>query len=178
MAVWDTDAFVKLNQIEAACELIVSNKADFVIPYDGRFLDTGPGIRMQYLETGDFSVLEKNMNYMTAPYGVHACGGGFIARRETYIECGMENENFYGWGQEDGERVKRWQLLGKRVTRVPGPMFHLYHPRGLNSGYLSAAHREKMIGEYNRIAGMLAAALRQEIRTWPHMQRHLSKLPE
>jgi predicted glycosyltransferase involved in capsule biosynthesis len=49
----------------------------------------------------------------------------------------MENENFYGWGVEDDERVKRMEVLGFSINRVQGPMFHLWHPRGKNSWYAS-----------------------------------------
>jgi hypothetical protein len=47
-----------------------------------------------------------------------------------------ENENFYGWGAEDEERVKRWEILGLKLKRVHGPVFHFEHP-GNNSWFAS-----------------------------------------
>jgi len=78
----------------------------------------------------------------------------------------MENENFIGWGQEDGERVCRWHKLNKRVIRLNGPLFHLNHPRGTNSKFLSENHRIKQINEYYRIETMSKNRLKQEISLW------------
>ena len=58
-----------------------------------------------------------------------------MANRQTYVDAGLENENFYGWGLEDGERYYRWLNLGYKVKRIPGPLFHLSHGRGINSTF-------------------------------------------
>jgi len=34
---------------------------------------------------------------------------------------------------EDGERYCRWEKMGYRIKRIDGPLFHLSHPRGINS---------------------------------------------
>ena len=44
----------------------------------------------------------------------------------------MENEDFYGWGLEDGERHYRWLSFGYRIYRSEGCLFHLSHPRDQN----------------------------------------------
>ena len=78
----------------------------------------------------------------------------------------MENEKFYGWGPEDGERLKRWKILEMRLMRVKGPMFHLFHPRGINSMFKSEQSRTELLGELERIGGMTKRELEQEISTW------------
>jgi len=66
-------------------------------------------------------------------YAPNPIGGAFFANLKCYKESGLENENFYGWGMQDGERFYRWRNMGYRIRRIPGPLFHLSHPRGQNS---------------------------------------------
>lgn len=56
-----------------------------------------------------------------------------MVNMESYKNAGMENEDFYGWGLEDGERFYRMYSLGYKIRRVQGPLFHLTHSRGINS---------------------------------------------
>ena len=72
---------------------------------------------------------------MQTMYGPKSVGGAFMANRMKYIEAGMENENYYGWGLEDHERYQRWKKLEYRTHKVDGPLFHLSHGRGTNSRY-------------------------------------------
>jgi hypothetical protein len=46
------------------------------------------------------------------------------------IENGFiyENEFFVGWGPEDKERYFRFNILGYKIYRVNGDIFHLKHP--------------------------------------------------
>ena len=62
-------------------------------------------------------------------------GGAFLVNRVAYLRAGGENEAFYGWGPEDAERVKRLEILELPIARVKGPLYHLDHPRGINSGF-------------------------------------------
>lgn len=124
VSVWDSDVLVAKKQIEQSVELIRNKKADFVLPYNGNFLDTSKIIREQFLQDKDLSILENNEKKMNSLYGLDSIGGGFFANRISYIESGMENENFYGWGHEDGERVNRWEILGYKFTKINGSMFN------------------------------------------------------
>lgn len=56
-----------------------------------------------------------------------------MANVKTYKEIGLENESFYGWGLEDGERYKRFETNKKNITRIKGNIYHLSHPRNENS---------------------------------------------
>lgn len=170
IANWESDVIVDPEQIMTAMNSLRAGIVDFIFPYDGRFLDTGAEPRKAFLETADITKFESAMHKMAAIYTTSACGGGFLADREVYISAGMENENFYGWGPEDGERVKRWEILDKRTMRVPGPLFHLSHPRGINSGFRSEENRKAMLLEYLRICRMSKEELEKEISTWPQMK--------
>lgn len=79
-------------------------------------------------------------DYFNILYGKNFVGGGFIIDRKKYILSGKENENFYGWGPEDLDRVQRWLAMGYRIHRSKGPMFHLCHPRSFNSALRSSIH--------------------------------------
>lgn len=166
IAVWDSDVLVRREQIMWALKLLKQNAVDFIFPYDGMFLDTGRENRNDFLCSGNLPMLEGQINAMFPLYGYHASGGGFIANSNAYREAGMENENFSGWGPEDGERVKRWEILEYRSSRVKGPMFHLSHPRGINSGMITDEAHKDGIKEYLRICRMSKAELQTEVCLW------------
>ena len=56
-------------------------------------------------------------------------------KTKSYIEGGMENENFKSWGPEDAERLYRFTTLGYNVSRINDWVYHLEHARGENSWY-------------------------------------------
>jgi predicted glycosyltransferase involved in capsule biosynthesis len=138
VAVWDTDVIMPIHQIEKAIELLQNGDADFVYPYEKQFLDTSPILRKLFLETGNIDVLEQNAKKMKEMYVPNPVGGAFLANVKAYKESGLENEDFYGWGMEDGERYHRWENMGYKIKRVPGPLFHLSHGRGINSVFHNA----------------------------------------
>lgn len=171
LAVWDADVIVPAIQFDIAVESLRLGESDLMIPYDGRFLDTGVSVRNQYFSTMDMSVLEENRKRMRLLFGPGACGGGFLVNREIYRRAGMENENFFGWGVEDGERVKRMEILGFNVSRVNyGPMYHFTHPRGMNSHFRSEEAKVRATKEYLRICNMSKDELQIEVATWYHLK--------
>ena len=88
---------------------------------------------------------------MSLPYGTDMRGGAFLANREAYIKAGMENENFYGWGPEDWERIERWKNLGYRIKTIDGVLFHLTHPRDMNGKHNSEGQRKITTQEKDKI---------------------------
>lgn len=138
VVVWDTDVIVPVNQIIKAVELLRNEEADFVYPYEKQFRDTSPILRKLFLESGNINVLEQNSKKMKEMYLPNPVGGAFLANVKAYTESGLENEDFYGWGMEDGERYHRWENQGYKIKRVPGPLFHLSHGRGINSVFHNA----------------------------------------
>ena len=135
VAVWDADVIMSVGQVVMAVELLRNNEADFVYPYEKQALDTSLILRRLYLLDRKIQVLEQNVKKMKEMYSPNPLGGAFLANLKAYKESGLENENFYGWGLEDGERYYRWENLGYKIQRVPGPLFHLSHGRGINSTF-------------------------------------------
>lgn len=166
VALWDSDVLVAKEQIVAAVNLIRENKADFSSPYKGKALDTSKIIRELYFQTKDINILKENEMKMKELYPPNPVGGAFFADRKTYIDSGIENEFFYGWGKEDGERIKRWETLGYKFKRVEGYMYHLTHNRGINSRFHSKKQGEIKQAELERLAMMTKEELLIEVNSW------------
>lgn len=126
VGVWDTDVLFGAEQLEEAIEEI-RNGATICFPYSGNFVflnaEISKEVRQDYSRIGEY-VWRRDM---------HSVGGAFFVNREEYLRVGGENENFYAWGPEDMERVKRLEILGYTIHRVKGNLYHLDHPRGNNS---------------------------------------------
>ena len=82
---------------------------------------------------------------------IGAVGGAVFAKTAKYIGAGMDNEAFYGWGLEDGERHYRWLEFGYKIYRHEDCLFHLSHPRDLNGSFRSGRHRDKAMFDFNEI---------------------------
>jgi predicted glycosyltransferase involved in capsule biosynthesis len=125
-----------------------------VFPYDGNFYNTPSIVKNLYEEKKDIAVFSDNRNRFLKVYGHFSVGGAFMVNREAYIDAGMENENFYGWGPEDIERVKRWEILGYKIKWISGALYHLNHPRRENSWHFDNNAKKKMLKEYLNICRM------------------------
>lgn len=70
-----------------------------------------------------------------------------FVNKEAFFKAGGENEYFISYGPEDAERWLRFNKLGMKIYRVPGPTFHLNHPLTTNScnkaPYYDANHARK-----------------------------------
>jgi len=137
VCVWDTDVIVPAAQIVMAVGLLRTGEADIVYPYESHFYDTSPLLRKLYLKERKIELLEQNTKKMKEMYLPNPLGGAFLANLLAYKESGMENESFYGWGMEDGERIARWRNMNYKIHRVTGSLFHLSHERGVNSNFHS-----------------------------------------
>ncbi len=144
LAIWDTDVLVHKKQILAAIDSLRSEHYEIAYPYDGSFLDTSYIIRDLFLKKSSISVLMRNKSKMYPIYGTLMFGGAFMVNKCKYIQAGMENERFYGWGNEDYERFERFRVLRYNIFRSKGSLFHLTHPRNIhNSKFRSQKERMK-----------------------------------
>ena len=133
VAVWDVDVLLATDQIIETMDILRSGRADFVFPYEKKMLDTSMILRKQFFKKRKIDFLNKNTDKMKEMYPPVPIGGAFFCKLDSYIKTGLENEDFYGWGVEDGERYLRWKNSEFKVERVKGALFHLSHPRGINS---------------------------------------------
>jgi predicted glycosyltransferase involved in capsule biosynthesis len=166
ISLWDTDVIVPTEQIEETIKLLRDGEAEFVTPFQDKFLDTSDILRDLYIQTRDLGILEKHQGKMKGLYNPNPVGGVFFANRQSYADAGMENEKFYGWGREDGDRANRWKILGYKHQHVKGPLFHLSHERGVNSSFHSVNQNDRKMAEVQRSLVMSKKELKREIKSW------------
>lgn len=132
----DADIIIPPSQIiEAVTKL--REGYDIAYPYDGYVYDTNHSIRELFMRRKNSNVLFNNQNKMPLMYGTQIKGGAMFVNKDAYIRGGLENEKFYGWGNEDVERYDRWKILNYKIHCCHGCLFHLSHPRGINSDFHS-----------------------------------------
>lgn len=143
IAIWDTDIIVPLTQVEEAIQKLRGG-VDISYPYDGNCYDTSYPIRELFWRKRRLSILKNNKEKMSLLFNKNLKGGVMFVNRISYERAGMENESFYGWGDEDFERYERWQNFGLSIYHVAGEIYHLSHIRYKSiSGYRSEYHNKK-----------------------------------
>lgn len=155
IGVWDADVILESTQIIEAVYQLRMDSCDFAYPYDGKCFDTSEILRNHYFIYRNIEFLKKNTSKMNLLYSTsrkgNAVGGVFLISTEKYNFSGLENEVFYGWGGEDGERYYRWLILGYREFRSQGVLFHLSHPRDQNGTIRSENHDAKIMYECYKV---------------------------
>lgn len=166
VGIWDADMLVDPVQLEIAMEWLRLGEKTMVLPFDARCYDVPAELKKMYLEKKDITYLHTQQDQMPFKFGRYALGGIFLIRREDYEKAGWENEHFYGWGHEDVERVKRAEILGAKTGFVKGPVYHLYHPRLINSKPATRDQDSKNRNELLKVCRMNPVALREYIAMW------------
>lgn len=136
--------------------------ADMVLPFHGPVTDV-PFAHHPWLERGDFASMPAVLHGLLHPASVGCC---VLWRRSAYLAAGLENEHFVSWGAEDDERLARARILGFDVQRCSGPVYHLRHRRGPDSGE-DNPHFADNLAERDRISVMNRRELSAEVATWP-----------
>ncbi len=135
VGVVDSDVIIPKSQVEQSILLLRNGTSDFVYPYKRKFMNTTTIIRKMYINRKRVSYLERNKEKMTIMNPPHPVGGAFFCRLSAYRDLGFENEKFYGWGIEDGDRFYRWNSSDYKIAEIDGTIYHLSHPRSENSNY-------------------------------------------
>jgi hypothetical protein len=91
-----------------AVKEIMMNKIDYSLPYTECFDEPNYTLR--------------------DAWGTKCIGGIFIIDREKFLNVGMNNEMFEGWGREDDERHRRLISKNLKFKRQYGIIVHLEHP--------------------------------------------------
>lgn len=166
VAIWDCDVIIPKKQIMEALKHLQDGESSFVFPYSEEFLDTGMILREIFIKNRDITTLISHKAKMMPMYGPDPIGGAFLAKRQDYLATGIENPNFYGWGREDGERIHRWRGLGFSHSRIDGPLFHLSHPRGINSSFHSTREDQGKWNDILYVKSLGKKELINEIEGW------------
>lgn len=163
--VWDADILVPKEQLYRAVDKVRKQQAVLSYPYDGICYSLSSNISDNFRNTLDWKILSKKEKFPTI-FGQLTVGGIFVVNRKKYMDAGMENEYFMGWGPEDIERLKRLTILNLPVLRIEGCIYHLSHPRKFNSGFVDQSQNVSAKKELLRICGMSKDDLLKEISGW------------
>ena len=133
VANYDCDVLLPISSYMRAKDMIADGPCDIVYPYGcgnwQKQVHADDELVSEFLSNDcDFKILEKKSNDYDAQYG-HV---QFI-KKQSYMDAGMENENFRGSSPEDKERFHRFTTLGYNVGRIRDWVYHLEHSRGQNS---------------------------------------------
>lgn len=117
------------NYLESV-KLIRDDIFDIVYPHDGIFYDIKRSFIKDILQRLSVDFL---LNYNHGCRNDNSLGGCYFIKNSIIKEFGGENEIFKSWGYEDLERYNRYEKVGCKIKRMEGPIFHLTHPKGIDS---------------------------------------------
>lgn len=170
IANYDGDVLFKLETYTEAVGMI-RGEYDIVYPYGfGNYqkqVFADDDLVSEFISNDfDFGILDQKTRLYDAQYG-HV---QFVDRK-SYIEAGMENENFRGSSPEDKERYYRFTKMGYHVDRIAdGWVYHLEHARGENSWFTNP-HMQSNMDEWNKIQSMS----KQQLKEYYSQQDYLKK---
>ena len=149
MSIWDTDAVIDKNAI---CDSMkhLREDADVAYPYDGFFYEIPEVIKCFYFKHKDVRFLKRHVGKMKLLYEHQMFGGAVIMKTDKYLQSGGENEEIYGWGNDDFIRHQRFLANNCNIYRAKEKLFHLCHPRGINSQFRSPLSRKVSEIEYSK----------------------------
>ncbi|WP_312338162.1 glycosyltransferase family 2 protein [Sphingobacterium sp.] len=146
VVLYDTDVIIESTQIEEAVSMLRTGEIKAVLPYDGGVISINSlKVKDAFRKKLDIKILKNSDQKFSSTTSV---GGAIFLDRETFIKAGMENEQFWKWGPEDLERVRRLKILGYVTKRIQGPIYHLFHPTEISSGYESEKEKFDMLEQY------------------------------
>ena len=154
---YDADAILPKESYELAYKGIMDGVYDVVYPYGSgmyqKQVQATDVTVSSFLETGDYEFLNAVSKDHTSDFGWVQ-----FFKRKTYIEGGMENENFKAYAPEDKERYYRFNMLGYSVGRIENYVYHLEHARGENSWFTNP-YMEGNMAEWEKIKSMTKGSL-------------------
>ena len=113
----------------------------------------------------DFSIFENHSQKDRAQWG-HAQ----FFKKTSYIEGGMENENFKAWGPEDEEKHYRFPKLGYNIGRVIDWVYHLEHSRGDDSERTNIYFHDNL-----KLMEDIRSLSEEELKNYYNTQEYLKK---
>lgn len=128
---WDADVVCSPWNIYKAVEAI-RNGADIAYPFKHEFANVARNQLGPFLSSMDCGVFAGRLWPWQRPF--KSVGGAVGYNKESFLKAGGENEAFISYAPEDQERFHRFMLLGLKIEKIPGTVFHMEHWRGVNSG--------------------------------------------
>ena len=173
---YDTDVIFPIESYVSAYNMILKDEYDLVYPYaQGTY---------QHKVNMDQDLINKFINSSFSEKTLRSnpsnevstsdYGWAQFFKRQSYIDGGMENENFKAYSPEDKERFYRFNKLGYNVGRVNGYVYHLEHFRGENS-WFNNPHMNSNIEEWEKIQMMNEDKLLEYYSNQSYLKKYKKK---
>lgn len=119
----DSDVIVPPNQVSAAVEFVERTGA--------------PAIAFKIRTEINEQITAKILDFQDVEWGRlpekvlrNSCSAANVIRRDLWDAIDGFDEGFVGWGWEDVAFMYATQTIsGQRTVRIPGTLWHLWHPR-------------------------------------------------
>ncbi len=164
---YDCDVILDASTYLKAYEAILKEGYDLVYPY---FKGISQKMIFRPKMTDDLTQEIKHVLNQSD------CGQVQFFNTKSYIEGGMESENFLSWGAEDSERKNRFITLGYRVKWLDDCyIYHIEHSRSVNSGRENP-HWQANEDLYNKLKLLTADELRAHLSVVPYLKKYKKKM--
>jgi hypothetical protein len=150
MAIWDTDIVTDKPAILDAVKHL-REEADVAFPYNGICYETSEIIRNLYLKKHDIRLLHRHKEKLIQLHNRNLVGGALFVRTDKYFVAGGDNEKIYGWGNDDFVRYELWKINKFKIYHSNFQLYHLCHPRGINSRFRTSISKKISDAELYRL---------------------------
>jgi hypothetical protein len=169
---WDGDIIISPLQIVEATRAIVEDKQEMVYPYDGRFARVARHTFYQTLEERmDVGCLSRIIFNGMRSEDPPSVGGAIFWDSMAFLRSGLENENMVSYGPEDAERYDRATMLGVKIHRIPGVLYHIDHIQSINSSVKHPKYPDN-VTELEKIRSLTKLQLETYIDTWSWARKY------
>jgi len=176
VASYDIDVLLPISSYLKSQEMIMDEGYDLVYPFplikpeddipENRMCKqvfTNDTLVSDFLSEFDFSIFDAASATARTQWG-HVQ----FFKTSSYIEGGMENENFRSWGPEDQEKHYRFPKLGYNVGRFDSFVYHLEHSRGKDSETINPYFKDNI-----DLFSKLETFTEEELKTYYNNQTYL-----
>lgn len=161
---YDSDVVLAPCQIYDAVSKLRHQDAVMCYPYDGEFIKVTSNDRTDFLTTLNISQLIHNKNL--SGKGLHGSYSGCVGlRKSDYKKCGYENELIYGCNHSDQERNIRAKIMGLKVARINGSLYHFDHTVSALHGFVSKENELSNLSEYLKVSNLTSHLLHEYINS-------------
>ncbi|KAF5047766.1 hypothetical protein DSECCO2_457080 [anaerobic digester metagenome] len=121
IAIMDIDCLTEKKNIELAINLLEKG-FEVVHPFNRVIKDIVN--KEEFKREYDFKTVQSPPQYRD-----WADGGIVFWNKRSFMDIGMKNEYFSGWGGEDNEIIIRASVFQLKQIRIDETLYHLYHDR-------------------------------------------------
>lgn len=124
----DSDAYIDPERLNEAIRLAVDTQ-QMVIPFD-KVVELNEWTTDEILTSGKLLYSpEQDQIEKVRDTPVTTQSLFVVVPRNLYEQVGGFDEQFVGWGGEDNAFYRSAEIIGGEVLRMPGNVYHLWHPQ-------------------------------------------------